>query len=191
MRAAAARASARLFRLRCYAAHAADPLEPPLQAQPIEAADRQGRENANALMQHPVRILERERDLSRGAFGFGWIGNAPMRRHRLAGPHRTDLARGVVADGEGKIERRRARLGELVPRLRAQARRVVAEARQELDCVRVYTALRLATRAVGTEFTGAELVQDGLGHDRARRVAGAEKQDVEGMGHRYLLQRAN
>src|SRR5262249_18735955 len=191
MRAAAARASARLFRLRCYAAHAADPLEPPLQAQPIEAADRQGRENADALMQHPVRILERKRDLGRGAFGFGRIGNAPMRRHRLAGPHRTDFARRVVADGEGEIERRRAGLGELIPRLRTKARRVVAEALQELDCVRVYFALRLAARTVGMEFTGAELVQDGLGHDRARRVAGAQEQNVERMGHRYLLRRAN
>src|SRR5262249_56544494 len=38
---------------------------------------------------------------------------------------------------------------------------------------------------------GAELVQDGLGHDRARRVAGTEKQDIGWMGHRYLLRRAN
>jgi len=103
-----------------------------------------------------------------------------MRRHRLAGPHRTDFAGRVVADGEGKIERRRAGLGELIPRLRTKARRVVAEALQELDCVRVHSALRLAARAVGTEFTAAELVQDGLGHDRARRVAGAQEKDVEG-----------
>src|SRR5262249_3548302 len=142
-------------------------------------------------MQHPIRILERKRDFGRRALGFGRIGNAPMRRHRLAGPHRTDFARRVVADGEGEIERRRAGLGELVPRLRTKARRVVAEALQELDCVRVYFALRLAARTVGMEFTGAELVQDGLGHDRARRVAGAQEQNVERMGHRSLLRRAN
>src|SRR6516225_6527975 len=114
-----------------------------------------------------------------------------MRGHRLAWPHRTNFARRVVADSEGKIERRRAGLGELVPRLRTKARRVIAEARQELSRVRVHSALRLAARAVGTELTGAELVQDGLGHDRARRVAGAAKQDVETMGHRYLPRRAN
>src|SRR6516165_7596322 len=142
-------------------------------------------------MQHPIRILERKRDLGRRAFGFGRIGNAPMRGHRLAWPHRTNFARRVVADSEGKIERRRAGLGELVPRLRTKARRVIAEARQELSRVRVHSALRLAARAVGTELTGAELVQDGLGHDRARRVAGAAKQDVETMGHRYLPRRAN
>src|SRR5437899_4594825 len=121
MRAAAARASARLFRLRRCTLHAADLLEPALQAQPIEAADRQRRENPNALMQHPVRILERKRDLSRGAFGFGWMGNAPMRRHRLAGPNRNDFARSVVAAVEGKMERRRAGLGEIIPRLRTKA----------------------------------------------------------------------
>src|SRR6516164_5712869 len=114
-----------------------------------------------------------------------------MRGHRLAWPHRTNFARRVVADSEGKIERRRAGLGELVPRLRTKARRVVAEARQELHGVRVYSALRLAARTVGMELTGAELVQDGLGHDRARRVAGAQEQNVERMGHRYLLRPAN
>src|SRR2546428_14110269 len=105
MRAAAARASARLFRLRRCALHAADLLEPPLQAQPIEAADRQRRENSNALMQHPVRILERKRDLSRRAFGFGWMGNAPVRGHRLAGPTRANFRRTHVEAGEGKTQR--------------------------------------------------------------------------------------
>src|SRR5262249_26146889 len=170
-RAAAAPASARLFRLRRCAIHAADLPEPLLKAELIETSDRQSRENANALMEHPVGLLERKGDLSGGPFGFGWIGNAPMRRHRLARPHRANFARRVVADGEGKIERRRAWLGELIPRLRTKARRVIAEARQELRGVRVHSALRLASRAVGTEFTGAELVEDGLGHDRARRVA--------------------
>src|SRR6516164_5727040 len=86
-----ARASARLGHLARRSLHAADLLEPPLQAQPIEAADRQRRENADALMQHPVRILERKGDLSRGAFGFGRIGNAPMCRYWLAGQHWTGL----------------------------------------------------------------------------------------------------
>src|SRR5260370_41341402 len=111
------------------------------------------------------------------------MGNAPMRGHGRPGPAGTDFARRVVADGEGKIERRRARLGELIPRLRTKARRVIAETLQELDRVRVHFALRLAARTVGTKFTGTELVEDGLGHDGARRVSGAEKQDVERTGH--------
>src|SRR5262245_44091028 len=120
--------------------HAADLREPLLQTDLIEASDRQRRENPNMLMEHPVRILEGKGDLSGGAFGFGRIGNAPMRRHRLAGPHWAGLASGVVADGEGKIERRRARLGELVP-----TRRVIAETLQELDGVRVHSTLRVGS----------------------------------------------
>src|SRR5262249_5040664 len=159
-RAAAARASARLFRLRRCAIHVADLPEPLLKAELIEASHRQSRENSNALMEHPVRILECKGNLGRRAFRFGWIGNAPMGRHRLAGPHRTDFARRVVADGEGKIERRRAWLGELIPRLRTKARRVIAETLQELDGVRVHSALRVTTRTVSTEFTCTQLVQD-------------------------------
>src|SRR5262249_58022511 len=102
----------------------------------------------------------------------GGTGNAQVRRHRRAGPHRADFARRVVADGEGKIERRRVWLGELVPRLRTKARRVIAETLQELDGVQVHLALRVTTRTVSTEFAGTQLIQNRLGHDRARRVAG-------------------
>src|SRR5262249_33285888 len=136
--------------------------------------------------------LERKRDFSRRTFGFGWIGNAPMRCHRLAGPDRTGFSRGVVANGENEVERRRAGLGELIPPLRTKARRVVPEALQEFDGARVHAALGLATSAVGTEFTCTELVQDRLGHDRARRVAGAQEQNVERIGHvpGYVAQQA-
>ena len=81
-----------------------------------------------------------------------------MRRHRLAGPHRTDFTRRVVADGEGEIERGRAWPGELIPRLRAKARDIMAETLQKLDRMRVHTALRLATRTVSTELICTELV---------------------------------
>src|SRR5262249_49625656 len=173
MRAAAAPASARLFRLRRCAVHAADFSEPLLKDELIEASDRQSRENANALVEHPIRILERKGDFRGRTFGFRWIGNTSMRCHRLAGPDRTGFPRSVVTNSENEVERRRAGLGELIPPLRTKARRVISEALQEFDGARVHSALRLATGAVGTEFTCTELVQDGLGHDRARRVAGA------------------
>src|SRR5262245_29915104 len=125
-RAVAAPASARLFRLRRCAVHAANLLEPLLQAKLIGASDRQRRENADALVEHPVRILERKGNLGLRAFGFGRIRHAPMRRHWLAGPHRTDFTRRVVADGEGKIERGCTGLSELIPGLRTKARRIIA-----------------------------------------------------------------
>ena len=49
------------------------------------------------------------------ALSLGWIGEAPMRGHGLALPDGADLFRRVVADGEHKIEFRRAGCGELVP----------------------------------------------------------------------------
>src|SRR5262249_53489019 len=115
MRAAAAPASARLFRLRRCAVYAADFSEPLLKAELIEASDRQSRENANTLVEHPIRILERKGDFRGRTFGFRWIGNTPMRCHRLAGPERTGFPRSVVTNSENEVERRRAGLGELIP----------------------------------------------------------------------------
>src|SRR5262249_31773429 len=147
-----------------------------LQAEPVEAADRQRGKNPDALMEHAVGLLEGETDLRRSAFGLRRIGHAPMGRHRLARPHRTALAGGVVADGEHEIDERRARLRELAPRLRAEARNVVAEALQKLERVRIDPALGIAAGAEGAEFARAELVENGLRHDRARGVAGTEEQ---------------
>src|SRR5258707_6367201 len=76
-RVAAARASTRLFRLRCRIIHAADVLEPLLQAEPIEAPNRQCCEDADALMQHPVGILERH-----GGFGGGALVFRRVRKRR-------------------------------------------------------------------------------------------------------------
>ena len=44
-------------------------------------------------------------DLGLGALDDRRVGQAPMGGHRLAGPDRTDLAGGVVTDGEDEIER--------------------------------------------------------------------------------------
>ena len=43
----------------------------------------------------------------------------------------------------------------------------------------VHLPVWVAASAVGAKFSLPKLVQDGLGHDGARRVAGAEEQNVE------------
>ncbi len=88
---------------------------------------------------------------------FGWIRHAPMRRHRLTGPHRARFAGGIVANRENKIERRRARARKLVPGFRSKAGRVVAEAVQKPQRFRMHTALRLAAGAVGAKSSCASL----------------------------------
>src|SRR5580698_1494851 len=116
---------------------------------------RERREDGDALMQHAIGVLERERDLSVRSLGFRRIGNAPMRRHRLTRPNRTAFASSVVTNGESKIERRSAGLGEFMPRLRAKAGRVVAKALQEPQRLRMDLSFRLTTGAVGAEFSRA------------------------------------
>jgi hypothetical protein len=91
--AAAALASGRLCCLHRRAIHAANLSKPLPQTELVEASDLQCCEGANALKEHSVRIHEGNGGLSRGALGFCWIGNAPMRRYRLAGPDRTRFAR--------------------------------------------------------------------------------------------------
>src|SRR5665213_2841449 len=107
-----------------------------------------------------------------------------MRCHRLAGPHRTRFARRVVTNRENKIERWCAGLCKFAPGFRTKAGRVISQPLQKLECVLVDLALRLTAGAVRLEFSLAELVQDCLGHDRARRIAGTEEKRVEWLfGH--------
>jgi hypothetical protein len=72
--------------------------------------------NSDTLTEHPIGILESQGDLGGRTFRLGRIRHAPVRRHRLAGPHWTRFTRRVVANGKNEI--------------------VIAEALQELDRVR-------------------------------------------------------
>ena len=85
----------------------ADRVELFLQRQLIERAQRQAHEDVYAVGQHPHGVGEGEADFSFGTLGGCRIGDAPMRRHRLARPLRAGFARCVVADREYKIELRR------------------------------------------------------------------------------------
>ena len=69
---------------------------------------------------------------------------------------------------------------------------VVVQLAQKLERIGMDAALGMASGRVGAELAAAFAIQDGLGHDRARRVAGAEKENVERLLSRrrrigYLL----
>ena len=130
------------------------------------------------LMQHPVRILEGESNFGLRTLGLRRIRNAPVCGHRLPWPDGTGFAGCVVANGEDEIQSRRAGLGEFGPRLRTKFRRVVAEAAQELQRIRIDLAFGLASGAVCTKFSRADLVQYRFGDDRSGGVAGAKEQDI-------------
>ena len=70
-------------------------------------------ERGECLTESPVYFLRRSLDRR-------WIGDTPVRRHRLPRPQRTNLFRRVVTDGKNKVEWWRAWLGELIPGLAAK-----------------------------------------------------------------------
>jgi hypothetical protein len=107
-------------------------------------------------------------------------GMAPMRGHRLTRPHRASFASGIVADCKNEVESGCARRRELAPRFRTKTRGVIIDSSQQSNRFRVNAALWLAAGTVGAKPFCTELVQDGFRHDRARRVARAEKQHIEG-----------
>src|SRR5262249_19715087 len=93
---------------------------------------------------------------------------------------------GVVADREDKIQRRRAGPAELAPTLRAHGAHVEVHLAQEVERVWMQAARRLAARRMGAEMSATLAVEDGLRHDRAGGVAGAEEQDLERLVHQTV-----
>src|SRR5262249_20953783 len=126
-------------------------------------------------------VVEGKRLLGIVAFRLGGVWHAPMRRHRLARPDGTDCVRAIVTDSEHEVELRCIGFRELIPRFRAQARDVVMHLAQQIERERIDRAGRLAAGGIGAKFFSPFLIQDALGYDRARRVASAEEQYVQGF----------
>src|SRR5207253_1607289 len=92
-------------------------------------------------------------------------------------------------DCEHEIELRRARLRKLFPRFRAKGRAIVIQLPQQPDRVRVDRAFGMAAGAERAKLAAAFPIENRLGYDRARRIAGAEEEDVIGRVDHVLLQR--
>src|SRR5258705_607775 len=106
------------------------------------------------------------------------IGNAPMRRHRLTGPDRTDFVGRVVTDGKNEIQFGSTRLREFIPTLASQSLGWDTRGFEAIDRLRPHRAGWMTSCAVGAKPGFAGEVKNRLGHDRARRVPGAEKENV-------------
>ncbi|RYP44154.1 hypothetical protein DL770_011508 [Monosporascus sp. CRB-9-2] len=107
-----------------------------------------------------------------------------MGGHGLARPYRTHLAGCLVADGENEVQFGRAVLRELVPALATEPVRRDTELLQGMQRKRVHRTGGVATCGEGLESVATEVVQQTLGQDRARGIAGADEQHVVGLvGH--------
>ena len=80
-----------------------------------------GRARNRLIRRCSAKKAARKARCLRFAFDRRRVLDSPMRGHRLAGPDRADLARGIVANGEDEIELGRAVLREFLPALRAVA----------------------------------------------------------------------
>src|SRR3954465_4636942 len=74
----------------------ADGVQPVLQGHPVEAGERQAEEEPYAVLQRGIGLTKRTTALDFATLDGSGIGDAPMRRHRLAGPRGASLARGAV-----------------------------------------------------------------------------------------------
>src|SRR5258706_10658503 len=100
--------------------------------------------------------------------------------HGLTRPDGTDFAGRAVADGDDEIQWRGVWLRELVPRLGAELIDFVVQPLEQIESVGIDRAAWMRPGGIGFEAARAHLVEDGFGDDRARRIAGAEEQDVVG-----------
>ena len=146
---------------------------------------------SNRLMRRSriIKASRKARSISSGVpVTTARIGNAPMRRHRLARPDGTHLLGRVVADREHEIHLGRSGFCELIPVLAAQALRRKMSEFDLLERLGPNPPGGVAARTVGGERRLALAVEDRLGHDRTRRIAGAQEEHVVASvrGHYFL-----
>ena len=142
-----------------------------LERESIDGSDRDRQQELDPAPQHAIGLIEGNGDFCLGSRSGLRIGNVPVRRCRMARPDRAGFVDCAVTHGEHEIHVRCAGPGELIQALGSQDCGVMAHVAQEVERVAIDGAERLASGTVGTEPALAEFVQDGLGQDRAGRVA--------------------
>src|SRR5271168_3650132 len=154
---------------------AADFIDFPFDRQPIERFEPQAGEQLDAGFERVKRDAEGSVLLGFRAFASRRIRHAPMRRHRVTGPDRADLAGGLVADGKDEVHLRGARLGEFVPTLTAQPARIEMSLFKKVERQGVNGAPGKAAGSIPLEPSSPPMREQNLGHDASRRVSRAEK----------------
>ncbi len=156
----------------------ADFVEAALQGELINAFQRQSGENRNAIAEHAQGIGKGQMLFGLVAFEGGGIWKAPMGSHGLTWPMRTLLRGSVITEGKDKIERRGIGCREFVPALRAEPFSLIIGFFQSCECVGIDLALRLRPRTERSEPALTQPVELCFSHNRARRIARAEKQHI-------------
>jgi hypothetical protein len=153
----------------------------------VQARKRQTQKQTDSAIKNHERVSERLFDLLGRARHRRRIRHAPMRRQRLAGPDRANFFGRVIAHRENKIELGRARPREFVPVFAPRASRGQTRNFKLPQRLRTNSPCCMAPRALRGEIRPAFAIHNRLGHDRARRIPGAQKQNVIVPLHRRVL----
>ncbi len=172
----------------CFLLGLADVRQLALDGRLVKHFERQIHEQADAVHHVPEGLFEGPALLGVSAFDGGRVFKSPMRRDRLTRPHRTHFAGGVVADGDDEVHLRCVGRGVLVPALAAQILGRVIHRLHLFDGEGIDLAGWVTAGAVGAEALLPHRVDESFGHDAARRIAGAEDEDViDSFGHDVSL----
>ena len=151
----------------------------------VQIREGKRKKQADSAIERQESVPKSAVDLLRSACGCRGVRNAPVSRHRLAGPYRAHFARGIVANGEHKIHFRRAGLCEFLPIFAAQSAGRHSRDFKLTQRFRADISRSMAARAVGRERGSASVVENCFGHDGARGIACAEKKYVVGVLHEF------
>src|SRR5579862_3697337 len=149
----------------------------------IEGCERQAQEKTDTTIQRKESIAKRPIDLLRRSLNGRWVGNSPVRSHRLTWPDGTNLVGGVVTYGKNKIELGSPGLGKFAPVLASQV------GGGKMRCLKLRQGFRshrsrwMTARTVSSEVSLALVVHYRFSHDRAGRVPCAQEQNVVAPFH--------
>ncbi len=112
------------------------------------------------------------------------VRESSVRRQRMAGPHRTGFFRRPVADRDDEVHGGAIPAGEFFPALAHEPLGPVAQRLKKRPGLGMDIPGRPTAGAEGAKAPLAQSVENGLGHDAAGRVAGADEKYVFGpCGH--------
>lgn len=162
----------------------ADVIEPALEGEAVEAGERQCEEKTDAAVEEEEGIAEGCGNVTGGVANRAGVGNTPVGSHRLTGPNRTNFFGGVITKSKDEIQFGSAGLGEFIPAFAAEVVGWEFGRFQLPKRTRIHKARGMAACAVSGENGLPFVLQNGFGHDGARRIARTKKQQVVVRGHK-------
>src|SRR5690349_11560655 len=163
----------------CRSALRADLPKLPFRRHSIERLQLQAAQERDPLLEHRECPHEGRAPRRRVTGHSRRVFYTPMSCYGLTGPHRAHLACGLIAHRDNDVHLRRTGPGKFVPRFASQMRSWDSITLQELDSVWIDLPGGMAPGAIRAKPFAPDATEVALGQDASRRIACAEKQNIE------------